>query len=99
MILHEFHPEALSEFEAAAQYYAERQPGLELRFIANVEATIQRICKAPKIGRVFDGETRRYLVQVFPYAVLYAIEPRHVLVIAVTHCSREPGYWQRRLAS
>ena len=50
MTPYEFHPEALSEYESAAQYFAERQPGLELRFIASIEATIQRICESPAVG-------------------------------------------------
>ena len=99
MTPHEFHPEALNEFEAAAQFYAERQPGLELRFISNVEAAIRRVGETPRAWRLFDGEVRRCLVQVFPYAILYSIEPEHVLIIAVMHCSREPGYWQTRLTS
>lgn len=99
MRAYEFHPEALDEFEAAAQYFARRQPGLELRFISNIEATIQRICEAPLRLRIVDGDVRRCLVHVFPYAVLYSIEPDHVLIIAVMHCSREPGYWQHRLVS
>ncbi len=55
----EFHPEALSEFEAAAQYFAERQPGLELRFISSIETALQRIGAAPLSWRVLDGEIRR----------------------------------------
>ena len=99
MMSYEFHPEALSEFEAAAQYFAERQPGLEFRFISNIEATIQHICEAPSSWRVLEGDIRRCLTRVFPYAVLYSIEPAYVLIIAVMHCSREPGYWRHRLVS
>lgn len=99
MIRAEFHPDALSEFTAAAQFYAERQPGLELRFIENVEAAIQRICETPRAWRIFDGEIRRCLVRVFPYAVLYSVEPERVLVLAVMHCHREPGYWRHRRAT
>jgi plasmid stabilization system protein ParE len=99
MMAYEFHPDALSEFEAAAQYYAGCQPGLELRFIGNIEAAIQRICKAPQSWCVIEGDIRRCFAHVFPYAVLYSMEPRHVLIIAVMHCSREPGYWRYRLAS
>ena len=43
----EFRPEALREFEDAAGYYSERQPGLEHRFIVCVEATLQRIGENP----------------------------------------------------
>lgn len=95
----EFHPEALSEFGAAAQCFAERQPGLELRFISSIETVLQRISATPQSWRVLEGEIRRCLAQVFPYAVLYSVETDHVLIIAVMHCGREPGYWRNRLAS
>lgn len=35
---YEFHPEALDEYNEPAHYYAERQPGLDLRFIVSVAA-------------------------------------------------------------
>jgi len=31
---YEFHPEALEEYDEAARFYSQQQPGLELRFIA-----------------------------------------------------------------
>jgi plasmid stabilization system protein ParE len=94
-----FHPEALIEYDEAAARYAECQPGLEIRFLEAVEATIRRICDAPTRWRKFDGEVRRCLVHVFPYAVLYSVEPDgSVYIIAVMHCHREPGYWKNRIA-
>lgn len=36
--------------------------------------------------------------RVFPYAVLYSIEDDFILIVAVMHCSREPGYWKTRVA-
>ena len=44
----EFHPEALTEYEEAARYYAECQKGLELRFMAAVEHAIRQIVETPK---------------------------------------------------
>ena len=29
---------------------------------------------------------------------LYTIEDDYVLIVAVAHCSREPGYWKHRIA-
>jgi toxin ParE1/3/4 len=95
---YEFHPEALDEYDAAGHYYAQRQPGLDLRFIVNVEETIQRILEDPHRWRLFDEDVRRCLTRVFPYAVLYTIESGYVLIIAVAHCSREPGYWKHRIS-
>lgn len=94
-----FHPEALAEYEGAAIYSAEKQSGLELRFIANVEATIQRIVERPKGYAALGQDVRRCLTHVFPYAVLYTVEPDFVLVVAVMHCHQKPGYWRHRVAS
>ena len=95
---YEFHPEALNEYDAAGHYYAQSQPGLDLQFIVKVEETIERIIEDPHRWRPFDEDVRRCLTRVFPYAILYTIEPDFVLIIAVAHCSREPGYWKHRIS-
>jgi plasmid stabilization system protein ParE len=95
---YEFHPDALAEYEAAALYYAERDPEVAQRFVAAVEDAIDRILDSPTRWRVLDEDVRRCLTRVFPYGVLYTIEPEFVLIVAVMHCSREPGYWKRRVA-
>jgi plasmid stabilization system protein ParE len=94
---HEFHPEALAEYEEAARYYAARDPELGQRFIAAVEDALDRILESPTSWRVIDEDVRRRLTRVFPYGVLYTMEPDFVLLVAVAHCSREPGYWKDRL--
>ncbi len=93
------HPEALAEFKDAAQYYAGCQENLELRFIAAVEAVLDRIQQNPEWARIFEDNIRRSLTHVFPCAVLYSIEPDYLLIIAVMHCNREPGYWRHRVKS
>ena len=95
---YEFHPEALEEYEDAAHFYARRQPGLDLRFIGCVENVIEIILEDPLRWRAFDDDVRRCFTRVFPYGVLYTIEPDYVLIVAVAHCSREPGYWRKRIA-
>ena len=93
----DFHPEALEEYESAASYYAERDSELQLRFIESIENSIERILEAPTRWRVIDDDVRRCLPQVFPYGVLYTIEGDFILIIAVMHFSREPGYWKHRI--
>jgi plasmid stabilization system protein ParE len=92
----EFHPEALAEFRAAAEYYETQQTGLGERFANAVEMAVAHIVAAPGSWRVIEDDIRRCLTKVFPYAVLYSIEPDHILVVAVMHCRREPGYWRNR---
>jgi toxin ParE1/3/4 len=95
---YEFHPEALEEYRQATIWYAEREQKLALQFVAAVEEAIQRAIDAPMLWRVIDEDIRRCLTHVFPYAILYTIEPDFVLIVAVMHCSRDPGYWQHRIA-
>ena len=95
----EFHPEALAEYEEAAHYYSECQPGLEMRFIVAVEHAIQQIIDAPESWRILEDDVRWHLTRVFPYAVLYTIETDFILIVAVMHCHREPGYWRERITN
>ena len=95
----EFHPDALAEYEDAALYYAGCQDGLELRFITAVEHAVQQIIEAPERWSVLEEDIRRCLTRVFSYVVLYSIETDYVLIIAVMHSHREPGYWRKRVAN
>lgn len=96
---YEFHPEALSEFQAAAIYYETQQTGLGARFIAAVQVAIDHIVVSPQSWRMLEADVHRYLTRVFPYAVLYTVENDFVLIVAVMHCHREPGYWQHRVVA
>lgn len=93
----EFHPEALAEFRNAAEFYENQQLGLGSRFTNAIDSAITRIGESPTSWRVIEEDVRRYLTKVFPYAVLYSIEDNYILIVAVMHCHREPGYWRSRL--
>ena len=60
---------------------------------------LRKILAMSERWRVLEGDVRRCLVRVFPYGVLYTIEPDFILIIAVAHAKREPGYWGHRLTS
>jgi len=94
-----FHPDAAVEFAEAVRYYRERGWSLGERFASEVRTAIRRIVAAPERWRVLEDGVRRCLVRVFPYSVIYSIEPDYVLIIAVMHGKREPGYWKHRLRS
>jgi hypothetical protein len=94
----DFHHEALDELHGAAHRYNLNQKGLGLRFIASVEETIDRILEAPSRWKILEADVRRCLTRVFPYAVLYTVEPDFILIIAIMHCHREPGYWRSRIS-
>jgi toxin ParE1/3/4 len=92
----ELHPEALVEYEGAVTYYEDRQPGLGGRFVAAVEVAFDSIRENPARYPFLAQDVQRRLTRVFPYAVLYTVEPEYILVIAVMHCHQAPGYWRSR---
>jgi plasmid stabilization system protein ParE len=91
-----FHPEAETEFIAAARYYESQAENLGLDFIAAVESTYQRLFSFPESGRPFGSRLRRILVPGFPYGLVYRREPDRVFIVAVAHVRRRPGYWRAR---
>lgn len=67
------------------------------RFAAEVRSAIRRVVETPERWRVLEEDVRRCLVRVFPYSVLYTIEADFILIVAVMHGKRQPGYWRYRL--
>ena len=94
---HTFHREAEEEYAAAAAVYAGIEPELAGRFYDEIERLIGDLRQDPKRFRVFDASVRRHFSDVFHYAVLYVDQPDRVLIIAVMHMKRKPGYWRERL--
>jgi toxin ParE1/3/4 len=92
-----FDPDARAEFLAAVEYYEECQTGLGRRFREAVETEVDSIDAMPFRFRVLHAPLRRCLVPKFPYSIIFAVEPDFILVIAVAHTKRKPGYWHDRM--
>ena len=91
-----FDHDARAEFLEAVQYYEDSQIGLGRRFRVAVESAVKSIAENPFRYRVLHPPFRRYLLPNFPYAIIYCIEPVNILIIAVAHTKRKPGYWIKR---
>lgn len=89
-------PEARLELDAARRYYARQSPGLDEAFVSEVRSALQRIRNWPLAGPVERGDIRRATLSRFPFKVLYAVEARHLYVIAIAHQHRHPEYWVER---
>lgn len=92
-----FHPEARIEFIDAIAYYESCRNGLGTRFSREVRATIRRISLRPAAWPNISANTRRCLTSRFPFGVIYEVRENDILVIAVSHLSRKPGYWLDRV--
>jgi plasmid stabilization system protein ParE len=91
-----YHPEALAEAGEAVLHYNAISPDLARSFADRIDSTVARICDAPESFREFRPGIRQATVPRFPFAILYAIEPSGILIVAVRHLSRDPDYWSHR---
>ena len=91
-------PEAESEARAAFEWYLERNPMAAQRFEDAVEHAMERILERPLAWPSHDASagTRHFVLQRFPYSVIYRIEGETVTVVAVAHQRRRAGYWRGR---
>jgi plasmid stabilization system protein ParE len=91
-----FLPAAEQELDEAVAYYERQDAGLGIRFREAVEATADRIRSGPETFPFIDEPYRYCAVsRSFPYILVYAVESE-VLIVAVMHESRRPGYWKER---
>lgn len=91
-----FHPEALNEYAEAVEYYAGQRIDIAQAFVSAIEDAVYRLKESPTRYAVVEDNVRRCMARKFPYGVLYTLEPDYILILAIMHCSREPGYWQGR---
>jgi plasmid stabilization system protein ParE len=96
-----FHPEALFEYTEATNYYIlEASPRVASEFVTAVESSVIALVAAPLRWRVIeDPDIRRYVLSRFPFVIYYRWESYHerVIIYAIMHSSREPGYWLHRI--
>ena len=93
----QFHEAASLEYEAAFAWYFERSERAALRFAREVERAVASIAEAPERFPFGVQDTRRLLLQRFPFAVVYRELPSVIQVLAVAHGRRRPGYWKKRV--
>ena len=91
-----FHPVAERELNEAIDYYNECQDGLGLEFAKEVYSTIQNILSFPQAWTPLSKNTRRCIINRFPYGVIYQVTDEEIFIIAVMQLNRKPKYWEKR---
>ena len=94
---HDFTPVARLELLEAVNYYESQGIGLGAKFSAEVWRTIERMEEDPYRLRPLPNGARRCLTHIFPYSIVYEILAERIVIVAIAHGSRRPGYWSRRL--
>ena len=93
----EYHPEAKSEMQESAIWYDDKAGGLGLEFLFEVRKAESLICRNPELWPIYEVGTRRYVMQRFPFAVIYLVSEQKLQIVSIAHCKRMPGYWKNRI--
>lgn len=98
-----YHSEALAELRADVAWYEDRDAGLGDRFEAAVDDVIDTVLEWPESGVIWPGwDSIRVVlsrrVAGFPYRLVYLVQPTELVVLALAHDKRLPGYWRERVS-
>lgn len=97
MIGYRFLPPAEEEMTDAALFYEAAAPSLGHDFLDDLQHAIDTARAQPELGVPVAHGFRRLLVRRFPYSLIYAVEARQIVVVAVAHQRRRPEFWKGRI--
>lgn len=89
-------PVAERELNDAAAFYESAAPGIGDAFLDELRRAVDAVRETPLIGTSIGGGRRRFPFHRFPYSLVYFVEAGAVVVVAIAHHRRRPGYWRRR---
>ena len=99
-----FHPGAAADLSSAGDWYEQQLSGLGADLVDEVDHALDVIAERPMAWPLWPGVgeaigARRFLLPRFPFGLGYLVEGNEVVVLAVAHLKRRPGYWLDRVSS
>jgi len=91
-----FHPEAQEELLYSVEFYENKAEDLGAEFLDEIEQTLELIKSFPELGSPITTDDRRMLVGRFPFAIIYSVQDNDIIIYALMHLRRKPGYWKHR---
>lgn len=87
------HPDASADIAEQAAYYASKEAGLGRAFLDEIDAGIERIMALPEAFPERRRNLRMFVLQRFPFPVLYRIQNQATLqILVVRHHARHEDY-------
>ena len=96
MTAYRYLPGAREDLNKAAAFYEASVPGLGDAFLDDVERAIDDIRENPRIGAPIGRAFRRAVLRRFPFTIVYAERGDEIVIVAIAHDRRRPGYWRGR---
>jgi plasmid stabilization system protein ParE len=89
-------PWAVADAREAYLYLLERDPQVAVEFQRRVTEALRALAETAQQYQAREGSIRRCPLKTFPHGILYEVEGDKVIVYAVAHPRREPGFWKKR---
>ena len=92
-------PEAENDLKEAFSWYEDKRPGIGYDFLLHVDAGIKFIEGNPEVCSSIYKGTRKYIVRRFPYKIIYHLEGKKIIILAVIHGRRNSALIKERIDS
>lgn len=87
--------DAKKDYEEAKKWYDEIDEELGDYFETVIEDALFRVIVNPVRNQIIAGDTRKAVVQKFPFNLFYIISDKSIVVTAILHQRRNPKHWTR----
>ena len=93
-----FLPAATADLASAAAWYETRAPGTGRRLVEAVNTALEFAVSNPKMFPAMGGvqSRRRARIAGFPYALVFEERGDELVIVAVAHARRRPGFHSGR---
>jgi len=85
---------ARSDLINAIRWYQERNRSTADSFRTSIKRVIENLATTSMHAAADVDGVRRRVLKDFPFTVFYVLEEHAIIVIAIAHHRREPGYWK-----
>ncbi len=89
--------QAQQEIDEAFDWYFKRSPDAADAFLTEIGVALKQIAAQPQLYPAYTTNTRRRLLETYPYSVVFQAKEDMTLIVAVAHSKRRPGYWRKRV--
>lgn len=87
--------EAKKDYQEAKKWYNEIDSELGEYFESIIEEALNRVIESPVQNQRVSGDTRKAVVNKFPFNLFYLISDETIVVTGILHQRKNPKHWER----
>ena len=92
-----FHPEIAIDIKGSYNWYEKQLEGLGKEFLYELENGFEAIQNFPNAWANYQYDFKRYILNKFPFSIIYKISNEGICMIVVMHNSINPSYAADRI--